>query len=85
MDKVAADQVPAGVYSGICPSAIARLQLVPAFDVLSTSNVQVWVKSTHDEPTAQPSAALLNATSATPMCGMLLGVGLGPGVKQGFP
>jgi hypothetical protein len=85
MLKVAEVQTPADVSSGNCPSRTGRLQLAPAFEVLSASNVQICVLSTHDEPTAQPSTALLNATSDTPMFGTLLGVGVGPGVKQGLP
>src|SRR5579864_8871105 len=85
MLKLAGAQSPADVSSAKCPSAIGRLQLAPAFAVLSTSNVQVCVLSTHDEPTAHPYTASLNATSATLMVGTLLGVGLGPEVKQGLP
>ncbi len=85
MLKVAGAQTPANVSSGNFPNEIGRLQLAPAFEVLSASNVQVWVLSTHDEPTAHPCCESLNATSDTPISGMLLGVGLGPGVKHGLP
>ena len=85
MLRVVGDQIPADVYSGNCPSEIGRVQLAPASEVSSTSVVQVCVLSTHDEPTAHPRTALLKATSETPMIGTLLGVGVGPGVKQGLP
>ena len=76
---------PGDPSSGNCPSEIGRLQLAPALDVSSVSTVQVCVLATHDEPTAHPWTASLKATWETPMVGTLLGVGLGPGVKQGFP
>ncbi|HUZ68622.1 MAG TPA: hypothetical protein VMU65_02830 [Candidatus Saccharimonadales bacterium] len=85
MLKGVAGDPPGDPSCGNCPREIGRLQLAPAFEVLSASNVQVWVLSTHEEPTAHPSSAVLNATSDTPMFGTLLGVGVGPGVKQGFP
>jgi hypothetical protein len=85
MFKVVGDDAPADVSSGYCPRGIGRLQLVPAFEVVSASTVQVCVLSTHDEPTAHPCTASLKATAATAMFGRLLGVGLGPGLKQGFP
>ena len=85
MPKVIGSVAPGDPSSGNCPSEIGRLQLAPAFAVLSASNVQVWVLSTHEEPTAHPSTASLKATSDTPMFGTLLGVGDGPGVEQDLP
>jgi hypothetical protein len=85
MLKGVAGDPPGDPSSRKSPSAIGRPQLAPAFEVLSASKVQVCVLSTHDAPTAHPCTASLKATSATPMVGRLLGVGVGPGVMQGLP
>src|ERR1035437_9688823 len=85
MFKGVAGDPPGDPSSGYVPSAIGLLQLAPAFEVSSTSNVHVCALSTHAAPTAHPCTASLKATSETPMMGRLLGVGVGPGVPQDLP